>query len=68
VKPGFAQSVSFFTVEVMGMFCYFSGFPDDSRTIGPNPQLSTPLIPENGSHTNLLLSVLVNSKYSILYI
>jgi hypothetical protein len=67
-KPGFTQSVSVFTVKVVGVFCYFSGFPDGTRTKGPNLQLPTLLIPENRNHTNLLLSALVNGKYSMLYI
>jgi hypothetical protein len=28
VKPGFAKSVTVFTVEGMGVFSYFSCFPD----------------------------------------
>jgi hypothetical protein len=36
VKPGFACSVSIFTVEIMALFCYFGSFPSDVGTVGPH--------------------------------
>lgn len=35
VKPSFTQSVSVFTVKIMGVFCYLDGFPDDTGSVGP---------------------------------
>jgi hypothetical protein len=34
MKPGFAYSVSVFTVEVVGVFDYFSSFPDYAGKLG----------------------------------
>lgn len=35
VKSSFTQSVSVVTVKIMGGFCYFYGFPDDTGSVGP---------------------------------
>jgi hypothetical protein len=34
VKPGFAESVTMFTVAVVGVFSYFSCFPDYAGMVG----------------------------------
>jgi hypothetical protein len=36
VKSGFNQSVSSFMVKVIGVFHYYSGFPDDAGMVGPD--------------------------------
>lgn len=36
VKPSFTQFVSVFNVKIMGVFCYFDGFPDDTGSVGPS--------------------------------
>jgi hypothetical protein len=35
VKTAFTQSMSIFTVKIMGVFCYFDDFPDDGGVGGP---------------------------------
>jgi hypothetical protein len=34
VKPDFLQFASIFSFEVIGLFYYFTGFPDDMGTVG----------------------------------
>jgi hypothetical protein len=34
VKLGLSWSVTFFTVQVVKVFCYFSGFPDELEFVG----------------------------------
>jgi hypothetical protein len=39
VKPDFIQFVFIFSVEVTGLFYYFSGFPDDMGAVSSSCSL-----------------------------